>query len=135
MRLRIPRAVLDQVRAHARRDLPNECCGLLVGEAARVHRAVESTNLRASPTRYLVDPAAHFAARRDARREGLEVVGAYHSHPDAPPLPSATDLREAHEIGFIYLVISPLQAGPDDVRAWRAGAGCFEPVELVVEPS
>jgi proteasome lid subunit RPN8/RPN11 len=136
MRLSVPRAVLDAVGAHARRALPDECCGLLVGAAGRVHRAVEARNLRASPTRYLVDPEAHFAALREARRDGLLVLGAYHSHPGAPPVPSATDLREAHDIGFLYLIVSPGRAGvPDEVRAWRAAGGRFDPVELRIDPA
>ena len=136
MELRVPRAVLEGVGAHARRALPDECCGLLVGADGRVRRAVETRNLRASPTRYLIDPEAHFAALRAARRDGLLVLGAYHSHPGAPPVPSATDLQEAHEIGFVYLIVSPGHAGvPDEVRAWRAAGGGFEPVDLLVDPA
>ncbi len=136
MRLRVPRGVIDAVRAHARRDLPDECCGLLVGADGRVHRAVETRNLRAGPTRYLVDPAAQFAAMREAGREGLQVIGAYHSHPGAPPLPSATDVREAYETGFFHLIVAPGAGGaPDEVRAWRVAQGRFEPVELCIEPA
>ena len=121
----LPRTVRDAVIDHARRTLPNECCGLLIGGRAgtdtRITRAWPARNLRRSPTRYLIDPADHFAAIRAARGAGLAVVGAYHSHPASPPSPSATDTREADDTAHVYLIASP---APAEVRrtAWtRAG--------------
>ena len=76
MPLRMPRSALEIMLAHARREAPLECCGLLVGAGDRVTRVVPARNLRASPTRYLVDPESHFKARRRAREEGLAVLGA-----------------------------------------------------------
>jgi proteasome lid subunit RPN8/RPN11 len=115
--VQIPAAVLDDVVAHARETLPDECCGLLVGEPASVVRAVRARNLTPSPRRYLIDPADHFAAIRDARADGLAVVGAYHSHPGAPSEPSRQDLAEA-------LIVSIGPAGePADARAYRLKSG------------
>ncbi len=100
------------ILAHAQKTAPEECCGLLVGIGDHVQRAVPTRNLRASRDRYLVDPAEHFAARRAARADGLAVVGAYHSHPEGPLRPSAVDLAEAFELGFVYVI-----AGPGPTRA------------------
>ena len=129
----MPRAVRDAVLDHARRTLPNECCGLLIGRAAgadtRISRAWPARNLRRSPTRYLIDPADHFAAIRAARGAGFSVVGAYHSHPTSPPSPSATDEREAEDTALLYVIASPAQA---DVRAYRLDAGRLSRVELRV---
>ena len=125
------RAVRDAVLGHARRALPNECCGLLIGVSAgadtRITRAWAARNLRRTPTRYLIDPADHFAAIRAARRAGLAVVGAYHSHPASPPSPSATDAREADDTSLLYVIASP---APAEVRAYRLDAGRFRRVEL-----
>ena len=129
----MPRAVRDAVLDHARRALPDECCGLLIGAAAgadtRVTRAWPARNLRRSPTRYLIDPADHFAAIRAARAAGLAVVGAYHSHPASPPSPSPTDTREADDAALVYVIASP---APAEVRAYRLDAGQLRRVELHV---
>jgi proteasome lid subunit RPN8/RPN11 len=128
--VRIARQALVDLRAHARAELPNECCGLLVGDAGEIVRAVRARNQRASPTRYLVDPEDHFGAIRAARREGLAVVGAYHSHPSGPPVPSVRDRAEAHDRSYVYVIVS--LAGTGDTRAFRFSGSEFEPVELEV---
>ncbi len=125
-------AILD----HARRALPDECCGLLIGTAGgdgiHVTRAWPARNLRQSPSRYLIDPADHFAAIRIARGAGLVVVGAYHSHPASPPTPSATDDREADDAGLLYVIASP---SPGEVRAYRLEGGRLGRVELLTTVS
>jgi proteasome lid subunit RPN8/RPN11 len=98
--------VLREVEEHARRALPDECCGLLIGSNSEIVEAYAARNLRQSPTGYLVDPADHFAAIRRARTGGRAVIGAYHSHPASPPSPSATDHRKAAGEGFLYLIVS-----------------------------
>jgi len=104
-RITIPAAVLRGISAHARDAWPDECCGLLVGTAVAIELACPARNLHAeSRTRYLVDPADHFAAIRSARAIGLEVVGAYHSHPAGRPRPSATDCAEAQAGAFVYVI-------------------------------
>ena len=129
--VRMTRAVRDAVLDHARRALPDECCGLLIGttlgDETHVSRAWPARNLRPSPTRYLIDPADHFAAIRTARRNGLRVVGAYHSHPASPPSPSETDAREADDGELVYVIASPALGV---VRGYRLDGGRLEPVEL-----
>lgn len=98
-------SVFREIVAHARRATPDECCGLLVGTGTRIEMAHAARNLRRSPTRYLVDPADHFAAIRSARKAGLAVVGTYHEHPASAALPSPRDEREATAPGFLYLIV------------------------------
>ena len=91
----LPRAVRDDVIAHAREMAPAECCGLLVGSAREIVAAVRAANLADNPSRFLIDPKDHIRARREARARGLDVVGFYHSHPHSDARPSPTDLAEA----------------------------------------
>ena len=119
--------VLRDIVAHARKAAPEECCGLLIGTAERVESVHAARNLRRSPTRYLVDPADHFAAIRSARQVGLAVVGAYHSHPTSPPAPSTTDEREATDPDFLHLIVSPVTA---ETRGFRLVDGQMARVEL-----
>ncbi len=132
--LTIRRAALDVIRRHAADDLPNECCGLLLGCAGSVERALRARNLRPSPNRYLVDPADHCAALRTARASGLEVVGVYHSHPAGSLRPSAVDRQEASYREFVYLIVSPQPAadGAVNLAAYRLNADGFEEIPVAV---
>jgi desampylase len=126
----IAAGVLDAVEAHARSVLPEECCGLLLGTAAGIVDAVRSANLSDDPARrFLLDPQAHFHARRIARDRGLAVVGFYHSHPDSEPVPSESDLAGATYEGHLYLIVRPLAAGCDG-RLFRLEGSAFVPVEM-----
>ena len=124
----IPAAVVEDMLEHAREQAPRECCGLLVGKGDSVTCSVRARNLDPQATRYLIDPEDHFAAIRAARAEGLEVVGAYHSHPSSAAVPSPADIAEANGgSNFVYVIVSPLGG---EVRAYRIEEGRYEPVIL-----
>ena len=109
---------------------PKEVCGLLVGrvEEARViiDRVVEAPNLNQERARdrYELDPQAFLTTDREAREAGLEILGIWHSHPDAPAMPSLTDLERAWE-GYSYLIISVSGQGKTEARSWRVEGGVF----------
>jgi proteasome lid subunit RPN8/RPN11 len=114
--------------AHAHEQAPRECCGLLIGKGEEVIRSVRARNLEARATRYLIDPADHFDAIRAARTEGCEVIGAYHSHPASPPVPSPTDIAEANSgPDFVYVIVSPLN---DEVAGYRVSDGAVVRIRL-----
>jgi proteasome lid subunit RPN8/RPN11 len=125
--------VVDEVAAHARETLPAECCGLLLGTDSEVVEAVRARNLAEDPSRYRLDPEAHFNARRAARQRGLDVVGFYHSHPHSEPEPSITDLSEAAYPGHLYLIVRPLPEGAK-VRVFRFEEGRFLELGFVTTP-
>jgi len=92
---------------------------------------VRSRNLADQPaTRFLIDPADHFAALRTARERGLDVVGFYHSHPASPPEPSARDVAEFSYPDHLYAIVG-LQTEPPEIRLFRFDAGNFRAVALV----
>jgi proteasome lid subunit RPN8/RPN11 len=100
-----------------------------------VEDAVPTRNASTEPTRYLVEPEDHFRILREARRRGLEIVGAYHSHAITPPVPSERDLAEAHP-HFLYVIASPdWDTGEGcDIRAWWLVDGNFQEVTIVPVP-
>jgi [CysO sulfur-carrier protein]-S-L-cysteine hydrolase len=124
-------AAKEAMIAHARDDAPLECCGLLLGAQGVVEEAVRARNLRHSRTAYLVDPADHFAAIRRARKEGRTIVGAYHSHPRSPAVPSPVDLQEAQFPDFLYVIVSLADPRTPDVRGYRLTCDAFIPATLV----
>ena len=121
--LRLPASVVADLRRWAGQAYPAEGCGLLVGRrderSREVVRATLAPNLRAAQgrDRYEVDPAHHLAVWKAAEREGLEVVGAWHSHPDQGARPSDTDRREAWE-GLAYVIVAVDARGALELRAW-----------------
>jgi proteasome lid subunit RPN8/RPN11 len=127
----IARLALDEIVAHARRSVPLECCGLLIGDRLRIVAARPAVNLAASPTRYELDPRAHIEARREARADGLEVVGFYHSHPLGPARPSPTDIAEASYPEAIWIVVG-LQE-PIEARAFTLDARGATEIALYTE--
>jgi proteasome lid subunit RPN8/RPN11 len=130
--VRVMAAVLDDLATHARRDAPRECCGLLLGLHRQIEVAWAAVNLSTDPQRrYLVDPADHFAAIRRARALGLEVIGAYHSHPEGPQGPSPTDVAEAPGASWIHLIVSLREPEPPQVRAFFIVEGNIRESRLV----
>jgi proteasome lid subunit RPN8/RPN11 len=123
--------VLDDIVEHAVVALPSESCGLLVGSEGAIVESVRTTNIAENPTRrFLIDPKDHIDGRRQARRRGLAVVGFYHSHPQSPPQPSATDLAEASYPLHLYLIVSLAAAAPA-VALFTLENGNFRPVPFV----
>ena len=131
--MKIRQHVFDRIVAHAVEDLPNECCGLLIGNAEMVEDAARARNTKRSRTRFEVEPADHFAAIRRARAAGLDVIGAYHSHPNGPTGPSETDRARLTDPAMFHVIIS-LAYGTRTVRAFRLTEGNFTPLELVPVP-
>jgi [CysO sulfur-carrier protein]-S-L-cysteine hydrolase len=121
--LKITKTVLDGLAAHARDAAPLECCGLLAGSGEVIDEFVRTRNIRASEVAYEIDPRDHITARKSLRGRGRSVLGAYHSHPRGPAVPSATDTAEAHYDGeFLYVIVS-LEESLPDIRAYRVERG------------
>jgi len=110
--LHMTRAVYEAIRAHGEEAYPHECCGALLGKAGSsppartVVAAVRAGNTRtdSAHNRYQIAPFELVKIEREARRQGLEIAGFYHSHPDHPAQWSATDFEEAHWIGCSYVI-------------------------------
>ena len=113
--LRMTQAVYDSIRAHGEESYPNECCGALLGlstpEGWRVVVPIRAGNTRtdSAHNRYSISPKELIGIEREARRQGLEIAGFYHSHPDHPAQWSATDFAEAHWLGCSYLITEVTQ--------------------------
>ncbi len=108
--LRIPRAVYEALRAHGEETYPHECCGALLGRSTGqgwlIAHDVRAGNTRidSAHNRYQIAPVELVRIEREARRQGLEIAGFYHSHPDHPAQWSETDFEEAHWLGCCYVI-------------------------------
>jgi proteasome lid subunit RPN8/RPN11 len=120
--VKIRSTAFDAIVAHARREAPRECCGLLIAREDLVEEAWPAVNLREGHVSFLVSPEDHFAAIRHARATGRSVIGAYHSHPRSPAIPSPTDIEEANDPELLHVIVS-LATDPPNVRAYRLANG------------
>jgi len=125
--------VLAGITGHARDAAPLECCGLLAGKDELIDAHIRTHNVRASEVEYQVDPVEQIAAIKSLRARGRVILGAYHSHPRTPAVPSATDLAEAHDAELLYVIVSLCDARPD-VRAYRLRGGTFVEISVVAVP-
>jgi len=135
--MQVRRTVLDAIVAHAQRESPKECCGLLLGDGYSIVEAVAATNVADEPLRhYEVSPVEHLAQIKRCRAEStaekpLDIVGAYHSHPRTIAQPSPTDLERACQ-SFLFVIAGPVRDADDvPVRGYRLSGTQFEEVDLV----
>ncbi len=101
----------EQLKQLAELAYPEEFCAILVGREENdetvVERVLPARNAHTNPRRaYAIPPASLIAAQRKARAEGNRIIGFVHSHPDHPPVPSATDLQEALWINHVYGIVT-----------------------------
>ncbi|MFZ0337705.1 MAG: M67 family metallopeptidase [Terracidiphilus sp.] len=122
--LRLPRTVLEDLRAHGEETYPRECCGALLGKAGpagwQIEAVVRATNARTDSAhdRYEIAAAELVEIAQEARSRGLEIAGFYHSHPDHPAQWSATDLAEAHWLGASYVITEVAEGIAAATRAY-----------------
>lgn len=131
----MPETLGESLNAFARQGYPHETCGLLLGVrrgeehvVSRVRRA-RNLNVERPEDRYELDPQDFLSADREARAAGLDIVGIWHSHPDHPARPSATD-RDGAWPGWSYLIVSVGREGVGEIRSWRLNGGDFEEEEI-----
>jgi proteasome lid subunit RPN8/RPN11 len=132
--LRLTRPVYLQMLGHCYDGLPLEACGLLGGDpsTAKVSVLYPTANLAASSRVYTVDPRAHLKADRDAEGRGLELIGVFHSHTHTEPYPSPTDVSQAPDPTWHYVIVSLRDEAPM-VRSYRIVDGNITEEPMVVE--
>ena len=130
----VPRPLADQMVAHCLAGLPDEGCGLLGGDAEleEVSLVYPSLNVAASSLVYEIDPKTHLRADRDVEEKGATILGVFHSHTHTEAYPSPTDVAQAPDPDWHYVIISLRDTSPA-VRSFRIISGEIteEAVELV----
>ncbi len=117
--MRIPQELIDELIAHAREDLPNECCGMVGGRDGEATEVVRVANSAASPLRYEMDPQEQYNAFKSIEDKGDELLAIYHSHTKSAAYPSQTDVNQA--VAWpeqIYLIVSLADPERPEVKAY-----------------
>lgn len=131
--LRMTRATWLEILAHALHGLPLEACGLVAAPpgTADVERFYPCHNDAESSKLYTVNPRDHLRADRDAEDAGLEIVGVVHSHTHTEPYPSPTDVAQAPDPSWHYVIVSLRDVEPM-LRSYRIVDGTIEEEAVVV---
>jgi len=129
--VKIDRVLLDDIVAHAVRDAPNECCGMVAvrdGAATAVHA---TENVAASPFRFEVDSLELIRLWNDIESAGADVGAIYHSHTRSDPYPSQTDVNFASNWpGVEWIIVGVDKQGQTEVHSYLVDDGQISEVEL-----
>lgn len=123
MSLLIHPTALQDMQLHAKAAYPNESCGFFFGKDGEVREITLTWPVRNAyegdkRNRFEIDPEDYLAAEFFALKEGLDLLGIYHSHPDQPARPSAHDLATALPY-FSYIIVSVSQDAVWETTSWR----------------
>jgi proteasome lid subunit RPN8/RPN11 len=139
--LELSTAQYQAIVAHCYDGLPDEACGLLSGPMINGPMMMEPTgavsavhpcrNADASARTYTVDGRDYLRASRVAERDGHEIIGVWHSHTHTDPYPSATDVRQAVDPAWVYVLVS-LRDGAPTLRAYRIREGVVTEVPVAL---
>ena len=124
--------MVDQVVAHARRDHPDECCGVIAGRDGVATRLFEMENAERSPTAFVFDSQEWLRVYRDIDDADEEPLVVYHSHTATEAYPSRTDVRWSATAGFPHWLLVSTRSGDDEVRAYTIADGVVTEQEVRV---
>ena len=111
--IKIPNSAYNEMVLHALKDKPIEACGYLAGRNGEVKYAIPMKNTDESNEHFSFDPQEQFDVFKKTQKEGLRLIGVYHSHPETPARPSEEDIRLAYDPNVSYVIISLAGAEPD----------------------
>ena len=132
--MRIAQSLVDEMVAHAREDLPNECCGMVGGVDGAASAVVRVENAAASPLRFEMDPQGQYNALKAIEDDGQELLAIYHSHTKSAAYPSQTDVNQAvNWPDAIYLIVSLEDEDAPDVKGYWLKDLKIANAELVIE--
>lgn len=136
--LTLDQSTYDEIIAHAKRDHPDEACGIVAGPEGsdRAERLVPMVNAAASPTFYEFEPTELLRLYQDLDARDEEPVVIYHSHTATEAYPSRTDIGLAMEPGAHYVLVSTREHGnndgPVEFRSYRIIDGEVTEEEVTV---
>ena len=131
--LTLPRDMVDAIVAHARRDHPDECCGVIAGRGGVATRMFEMENAERSPTGFTFDSAEWLKVYREVDDADEDFFVVYHSHTMTEAYPSRTDVRWSRTTEFQHwLLVSTRDPDSEELRAFRIVDGDVAEEELRV---
>lgn len=135
--IKMAKSDYEKILAHAKKELPNEACGLIAGEADGNDKIIRKvyllTNIDSSNEHFSLDPKEQLAAIKDMRANGLVPLGNWHSHPESPSRPSDEDKRLAYDSKASYLILSLMDSENPVLNSFKISGDVAENEGLVIE--
>lgn len=130
--IRLPRELIKAMVEHAFTELPNECCGLLLGREGTIEHIIPMKSNPPAPDAYFMDPLQQVEVFTKMEARGEALLGIYHSHPAGPATPSGADLQLAYHPDTVYFIISLADREKPEVRGFMLAERAFKEVELAL---
>lgn len=132
--MRIAQDLLAAIVEHARRDAPNECCGMVAAQGDQAVSVHAATNTAASPFRFEVDGMELHRTLTEIEDAGFDLGAIYHSHTRSEPFPSQTDVNFAANWPGVEWIIVGLANGDEPlVRSYLIDKGEVTEVPVDVD--
>ncbi len=132
MSIKLSQSQISEMIAHAHAGLPNEICGLLAGLNGRVTEVYPVENVDHSPVRYTMNPTEQVRTMVAIEEAGWELLSIYHSHPNGPATPSATDLAHVYYPEVVYIILSPDKRGEWLAKGFNLSEDCAVEVHFEI---
>ena len=130
----LPRKLVNQILTHAQQHEHTESCGLISAANGIPAHYYAVKNIAPDPsTHFEMEPKQQIAAMKYMREHGEDLLAIVHSHPQSPPLPSATDMQQAEYPNAYYIIVSLNTKGVLEMRGYQLDNGTMQPVELHYE--
>ncbi|MCR5586552.1 MAG: M67 family metallopeptidase [Lachnospiraceae bacterium] len=113
----------NSILDYCRQGIPEESCGLIGGKKDeninRIEKVYFLTNIDHSNEHFSMDPKEQLDAYKDARANGYDILGNFHSHPESPSRPSEEDKKLAYDSKAIYMILSLMEDNNPVLRAFH----------------
>jgi proteasome lid subunit RPN8/RPN11 len=133
MKLMITKTARAIMLAHCQEIYPSEACGFLGGQDGKATVVTMIENALNSPVAYEMDPLQQLEAMLDMENHGLDLMAAYHSHPQGPSIPSSTDLAQAYYPNLPQIIISLQLRVEPSLRAFLLTHDKYQELKLQIE--
>lgn len=127
----LPKEIREAIVAHAIREAPRECCGIVAGRVGALVQVYETRNVAEGNRLYEIDPRQLVDLEFRLLPElGMEIIAIYHSHPESPAYPSPTDIELAFWPDALYLICSLADRERPEVHGFHIRDGLVHVVTL-----
>lgn len=132
--IRLDYRIYDDIVKYAREHLPEEACGLIVGEEEEdgtrlIKKVYFLENIDHAQDHFTLDPKDQMQAIKDMRANGLKPLGNWHSHPESPSRPSEEDIRLSFDSKASYMILSLMAENPV-LNSYHVENGIYEKEDL-----
>lgn len=135
--IKLKKSDYEKILSHAKKELPNEACGLIGGTIEGEDKVIKKvyllTNIDHSNEHFSLDPKEQLAAVKDMRADGIVPLGNWHSHPESPSRPSEEDKRLAFDSKASYMILSLMGIENPVLNSFKIQGDNSEKEELIIE--